>query len=55
VETIRGDLEKIEKRGQTLLQNCKEYEAMASDDEERDRVISTESQISAFIKTCSWK
>lgn len=55
METIKAELERIEKKGQTLLANCKEFEAMASDEEERDRVVSTESQISAFIKTCSWK
>ncbi|MFO0116665.1 MAG: hypothetical protein ACK521_03300 [bacterium] len=43
VAAIKSELERIENRGKSLLDSCKEYEAMASDDEERERVVSTES------------
>lgn len=55
LELVREDFERLEKRGQTLMTNCKEYEQHASDEDEVEKITEAEAQIAAFIKTCSSK
>ena len=45
----------VTEKGKLLLGYCKEYEEYASDKEERELIVDTESGIEGFLKTVSTK
>jgi hypothetical protein len=42
LEAIKQDFSRLEQHGKNLMDNCKEYEARASDEEEEEKILAAE-------------